>query len=63
MLVSDVGDPNSLTYLLGRHRLLGGLVQFFNGLGVVTQIFLAADQDDGKALAKVQNLGDPLNSG
>ncbi len=35
-------------------------MQFFDGLLVVAEIFLAADEDDGKALAEVKNLGDPL---
>lgn len=35
-------------------------MEFFNGLGVVTEIHLAADENDRETLAKVQNLGDPL---
>ena len=35
-------------------------MEFFNGLLVVAEILLAADQDDGEALAEVQHLGDPL---
>lgn len=49
------------TYLFGRDGLLGGLGEFFNGLGVVTKIHLAANKDDGKALAEVKNLGNPLD--
>ena len=49
-----------LTYLLGSDGALGGLVQLLNGLGVVTQILLATNQDNGEALAEVENLGDPL---
>jgi hypothetical protein len=48
------------TNLLWGHRLLGGLVQLLDRLLVEAQILLAADEDDGQALAKVQNLGDPL---
>lgn len=48
------------TYLFGRDGLLGGLGEFFNGLGVMTKIHLAANKDDGKALAEVKNLGNPL---
>lgn len=36
------------------------LAELLNGLVVVTEILLAADQNDGKALAEVQDLGDPL---
>ena len=49
-----------LTDLLGSYRLLGSLVQLLDGLLVEAQILLAADQDDGQALAEVQDLGDPL---
>lgn len=49
------------TYLFGRDRLLGGLGELFNGLGVVTKIHFAANKDDGKALAEVKNLGNPLD--
>ena len=48
------------TYLFEGDRLLGGLVQFFDGLGVVAKIHLAADEDDWKALAEVEDFGDPL---
>lgn len=49
-----------LTNLLGGDRLLGSLVQLLNGLLIEAQILLATDEDDGQALAEVQNLGDPL---
>lgn len=49
------------TYLFGGDGLLGSLVQLFNGLGVVAEILLATDKDNGKTLAEVQNFGDPLN--
>jgi hypothetical protein len=39
---------------------LAGLAELLNGLLVVSQILLAADEDDGQALAEVQNLRDPL---
>jgi hypothetical protein len=35
-------------------------VQLLNRLLVEAQILLAANEDDGQALAEVQNLGDPL---
>jgi hypothetical protein len=51
-----------LTDLLGGYRLLGSLVQLLDGLLVEAQILLAANQDDGQALAEVQDLGDPLGA-
>jgi len=38
-------------------------VQFLNGSGVVTEIFLAANEDNGMTCAEVKNLRDPLNDG
>lgn len=35
-------------------------MQLLVGLGVVTEILLAANKDDGKSLAEVENLRDPL---
>lgn len=49
-----------IAYLLGCDGFLRRLGQFFNGLGVVSQIALAADKDDGKALAEMEDFGDPL---
>lgn len=48
------------TYLLGADGLLACLAELLNGLVVVTQILLAADEDDGKALAEMQDLRNPL---
>lgn len=48
------------TYLLVRHGLLAGLAQLLNGLGVVAEILLAADQELGDIRAKVMDLGAPL---
>lgn len=48
------------TYLLGRDGLLAGLAKLLDGLLVVTEILLAADEDDGQTLAEVQDLRDPL---
>lgn len=48
------------TYLLGANGLLACLAELLNGLVVVTQILLAADEDDGKALAEMQDLRNPL---
>ena len=50
------------TYLLSSDGALGGLLQLLNGLGVVAQILLTTNQDDGKALAEVENLGNPLEN-
>lgn len=47
-------------YLLGGDGLLAGLSELLNDLLVVSQILLAADEDDGETLAEVQNLRDPL---
>jgi hypothetical protein len=49
-----------MTYLLRADGLLGSLVELLDGLGVVAQILLTANQDDRETLAKVQNLGNPL---
>lgn len=49
-----------VSYLFGRHRLLRSLVQLLNGLLVISQILLAADEDDGEALAEMQDFRDPL---
>lgn len=35
-------------------------MQLLNGLGVMAQILLATNQDNGEALAEVENLGNPL---
>lgn len=48
-----VAVSGSGTHLLGGHRLLGSLVELLDGLLVVAQILLAANQDDGQALAEV----------
>jgi hypothetical protein len=48
--------------LLGRDRLLTGLVKFLNSLGVEAEILLASDKDDWKAGAEVEDLGNPLQS-
>jgi len=50
---------NFLT-LFRSHGLLRSLVQLFNGLLVVAEIFLAADKDYGETLTEVKNLRDPL---
>jgi hypothetical protein len=35
-------------------------VQLLDGLLIEAQILLAANEDDGQALAEMQDLGDPL---
>ena len=47
-------------YLFRGNGLLRCLVQLLNGLLVVSQILLAANEDDGQAGAEVQDLGNPL---
>ena len=37
-------------------------MQLFNGLGVMAEILLATNKDNGKALAEMQNFRNPLNS-
>lgn len=50
----------SLTYLFGGNGLLAGLAELLNGLGVVAQILLAANEDDWDVTAEVKNLRVPL---
>lgn len=49
------------TYLLLGDGGLRSLVKLLDGLLVVSKILLTSDKDDGKALAEVQNLRDPLS--
>jgi len=53
-------NMGSCAYLFRGDGLLRCLVQLLNGLLVVSQILLAADEDDGQAGAEVQDLGNPL---
>lgn len=53
-----IGDCDA--YLFRGNGLLRCLVQLLNGLLIVSQILLAADEDDGQAGAEVQDLGNPL---
>ena len=57
-VVCFIGDCDA--YLFRGNGLLRCLVQLLNSLLVVSQILLAADEDDGQALAEVQDLGNPL---
>lgn len=49
-----------MNYLFRADGLLAGLAKLLGGLGVVSQILLASNKDDGQALAEVQDLRDPL---
>lgn len=51
---------NGCTDLFWRHGLLGSLVKLLNGLLVEAEILLAANENNGQALAEMENLGDPL---
>jgi hypothetical protein len=50
----------NLLTLLGRNGLLARLTELLLNLGVVSQILLATDEDDGETLAEVKNFRDPL---
>jgi len=47
-------------YLLRSNGLLAGLVKLLDSLLIIAKIFLATDEDNGKALAEVENFRDPL---
>lgn len=47
-------------YLLGGDGLLAGLVKLLDGFLIITEILLAADEDDGQTTAEMHDLGDPL---
>ena len=46
--------------LLGRDGALAGLAELLDNLGVVAEILLASDEDDGQVLAEVEHFRDPL---
>lgn len=48
------------THLLRGHGLLARFAELLDGLVVIAQILLAAHENDGKALAEVKDLGNPL---
>ena len=58
-VVCFIGDCDA--YLFRGNGLLRCLVQLLNSLLVVSQILLAADEDDREARAEVHDLGDPLH--
>lgn len=43
-----------------RHGALIHPSEVLDGLGVVAQVLFACDEDDGEALAEVEDFGDPL---
>ena len=49
------------THLLLGNGSLRGLVKLLDGLLVVSEILLTSNEDDGKTLAEMQDLGDPLS--
>ena len=49
-----------VSYLFLSYRPLRGLMQLLERLGITTEIFLAADEDDGEAGAEMDDFGDPL---
>ena len=53
-------DERGFPYLFLCHRPLRGLVELLDCLGVATEIFLAADKDDGESRAEMNDFGDPL---
>lgn len=56
-------DGVATTYLLRRDGFLTSLAKLLNGLWVISQILFAADKNDGKTLAEMENLGNPLKLG
>lgn len=48
------------SYLLGGNGFLAGLVEFFNGLLIVTQILLTANKNDWETLTEMEDFRDPL---
>lgn len=50
------------TYLLLGDGGLRSLVKLLDGLLVVSKILLASNKDDGKALAEMEDLRDPLSN-
>ena len=49
------------SYLLRCDWFLRCFGKFFLGLGIVSEIILATDQNDGEALTEVQNFRNPLH--
>ena len=49
------------SHLFGSDGLLGSFGELFNSSGIVSEIVLAANENDGQALAEVKDFGDPLS--
>jgi hypothetical protein len=54
------GGRTTATYLLGRDGPLADFPELIDGFRVATEILLAPDEDNGKAVAEVHHLRDPL---
>ncbi len=54
------GSTGNAAYLFGADGLLARLGQLVCNLLVVAEILLAANKNDGEALAEVKDLRDPL---
>lgn len=59
--ISKLIGGSDYIYSFGGNGLLVGLLQLGVGLLVITQILLAANQNDGQTLTEMKNLGDPLD--
>lgn len=49
-----------MTYLSLSDRLLRCLCKLLDGLLIISKILLTSNKDDGKAIAEMENLGNPL---
>lgn len=56
----EYGEDEGAAHLFWRDGPLACLPELFDDLGVTTEILLAADENDGQVLAKVQDFRDPL---
>lgn len=59
-VVVGADDLLDMLTLLLADRLLGSLCKLRDSLGVISEILLAADKDDGEVGTEVKNFGDPL---
>lgn len=60
-LLAAVAKRRKGTYAFGADGCLVVSPEILNGALVVSQIFLAGNQQDGEATAEVLNLGEPLH--
>ena len=49
-----------IAYLLGGNGLLASLVEFLDGLLVITQILLTTDENNRETAAEMKHFGNPL---